>query len=132
MSKDSRGFLVSVHSKLGKIDSRGDIESHWVDGEDVNSSLSVFHRSYTDENGVRRLNGVFEDVYQAKDYMYKLAGQTVDEMLRKGWVDIKVDEKRENGASSAVVTVFGKTKVGGRGWRQSYSLIKGYKEKEQQ
>lgn len=132
MTEKCAGFRVSLYSKLGNVNATGDIETRWVEGQPINTSYYVFGREYTDDNGVRQLNGVFEDVYRAKEYMYKLAGQTVEDMLRKGWFDIKVDEKRKNGAASAVVTVVGKTEDGDRGWMQSYSLIKYGNEKEDQ
>ena len=117
--------MVTVHSIIGTIDVYGNVETRWVEGRPVNSSLTTLYRSYTDENGVYRLDGAFTDIDQTMEYMYKFVGQTVQEMLRKGWVDIKVDRKRSGRTRAAViVSVYGKTEDGARGWQQTYGIAK--------
>lgn len=129
MKKDNdKGFVVLSHSVVGEIDESNDILVKWVDGSPVNVSDTVFHRSYTDEKGVYHLDGVFEDIDQVQEYLYRLAGQLVQDMLRKGWQDIKVDEKRigrtRDTREGIIVTVYGKTKDGKRGWRENLSIGK--------
>ena len=125
---DGKGFVVLSHSVVGEIGESGDILVKWVDGSPVNVSDMVFHRSYTDEKGVYRLDGVFEDIYQVQEHLYRLAGQLVQDMLRKGWQDIKVDEKRVGRTREGIiVVVYGKTKDGKRGWRESLSIAKNTK-----
>lgn len=125
---DGKGFVVSSHSVVGEIDESGYILVQWVDGSPVNVSDTNVYRSYTDEKGAYHLDGVFEDIDQVQECLYRLAGQLVQEMLRKGWQDIKVDEKRTGRTREGIiVVVYGKTKDGKRGWRESLGIIRNTK-----
>ena len=123
--KKSTGFVVTVHSIIGVIDVHGNVETEWVEERPVNSSLTTFYRSYTDENGVYHTDGSFTDIDQAINYMDNLVAQAVLEMLNKGWVDINVGRKMYGRSRAAViVSVFGKTEDGARGWQQTYGISK--------
>lgn len=125
MKGTKKGFVVSAYSIVGDINEFGDIRPKWVDGGLANASNTVFHRSYTDEKGVYHLDGMFDTIEQVKEHLYKLVGQAVQEMLRMGWVDIKVNEKRAGRSRAGViVTVYGKTKDGKCGWKRIYGISK--------
>ena len=116
---EARGFSILGFQRIGKISGNSVLPKRDY-GMIVNDFYSVYNRTYTDANGARHNDGVFETFDHAEQELDKIACLKFQYMLKKGFREVSVRKTR--GKSRICIRMLGKK--GDIGWLEQLSLQK--------